>query len=179
MTDFWKKFEKFLGCGIPAVIIKILNATGYECALSLAGMNEDEIQLIEKWVKNRKLDDLFKDSVYVTSDEFKFLPGHQKLLLTIGKEAANYEIFTSNATQFEKESKFPCASFLLKELIDSMENNSNVALRQRRYSEAIQNFAIYIYLLSGKAAYEVLCSNLPLPEVSTICKYRKLLKILY
>lgn len=170
MGDFWINFEKFVGCEIPPIIKKILKATAYDSVLSLAGMNEEEIKQIEKCIKNRKFNDLFKDSVYAMSEEFEFLPGHRKLLLALGKQAENYELLSSM--------KFPCESFLMNELINSMKNNRNVASKQHRYSEAIQNFAIYIYLLSGKAAYEVLCSNLPLPQVPTICEYRKFPKIL-
>lgn len=173
--EFWINFEKFLGCEIPSTIVGILKKTGYECAASLVGMNEKEIRQIEKFVMNHKLD-VLEGSVYAKSDfgQFEFLPGHRKLLLSLGKHAEKYELLSRKAAQFEKEMKFPCASFLMNELIKSMENNSNVTSKQHRYSEAIQNFAIYIYLISGKAAYEVLCSNLPLPQVPTICKFEEI-----
>lgn len=176
MTDFWINFEKFVGSEIPPLIIKILKATAYNSALSIAVMNEEEIKQIEKFIRDRKLDDLLNGSVYANSNEFAFLPGHRKLLLALGKKAEDYELISSNAARLEKEIKFPCASFLMKELIDSMDNNSNVASKGRRYSDIIQNFSIYIYLLSGKAAYEVLCSNLPLPQVPTICELENSIK---
>lgn len=57
----------------------------------------------------------------------------------------------------------------MKELINSLKQNENVPLNGCRYTEALQSFATYIYMLSGKAAYKVLCSNLPLPQACSIC----------
>lgn len=67
----------------------------------------------------------------------------------------------------------------MKELINSMKLNQNLPPNGRRYSETLQSFATYIYMLSGKAAYEVLCRNLPLPQACTICGYLFILESIY
>lgn len=45
------------------------------------------------------------------------------------------------------------------------DNNHNI------YSTEIQHWATYLYMMCGKATYEVLCKNLPLPQVNTVRKY--------
>lgn len=64
----------------------------------------------------------------------------------------------------------PAFSAILRELISSALTNFNRDPKGRKYSEILFDFAIYMYILAGKASYEVMCGNLPLPQVTTICK---------
>lgn len=132
------------------------------------GINDGDINMIENRINSDPPDE-FNISYYSDrSEPFCFLPGHRKLIIQIGKKMNDFE-------QFEKSHRknacnFSNASFIMKELINSFRQNENVPPKSHRYSEALQSFATYIYMLSGKAAYEVLCSNLPIPQACTICE---------
>lgn len=171
-NDFWHSFETFIGMDIPNLLIEILSASGYDNALSVAEINIEEILIIENDV-NKRLQYLLKDSDYYSNcDVFAFLPGHRKLLLLLAEKAKNF-----NPNKNKNEWDLSNASVIMKELINSMKQNANVAPQGRRYSEIIQSFATYIYILSGKAAYEVLCSNLPIPQAVTICKCNRVIHL--
>jgi hypothetical protein len=43
--------------------------------------------------------------------------------------------------------------------------------RKRIYGPALMKFAAYVFLESGRRAYNTLCANLPLPKTVTISKY--------
>lgn len=58
-------------------------------------------------------------------------------------------------------------TFILKELVRSARQNSNLPPTRYRYSEEIQWFSTYVFLLCGRSAYEFLSYNLPIPSVST------------
>lgn len=62
------------------------------------------------------------------------------------------------------------SSVIMREMIENLKKNQNVPPKGRRYSEILQWSATYVFILSGKAAYEVLCKNLPLPQADTVCK---------
>lgn len=180
MNNFWENFQIYIGEKIPEVIVKIMVASGYNCAPSLDGIDEKEIAQIEKHINGRSKSVLVDSPHYSQMKTFEFLPGHKKLLILLGKRAGQYK---SSVNSYDKEENFSKvlqgASFMMKELVKSMQDNLNVAPTKRRYSEAIQQFSIYIYLLSGKAAYEVLCNNLPMPQVSTICNKQLVFVFLY
>lgn len=60
---------------------------------------------------------------------------------------------------------------IMVELIRSALKNQNKAPNARRFSEVIMNFSIYLYIMAGKACYEIISSNLPLPKANTISEY--------
>lgn len=172
MCDFWSEFDSFLDESIPKIIIDILQASGYDNVLSLLNMNEIEINKLEEFVNNNLQSLLEKIPQYSTSKPFSFLPGHRKLLLILGNKAKQYdEIQKKKCSNLRSSRSNNNATPIMNELISSMEANLNVAPTARRYSDACKNYAMYMYMLSGKAAYEALCSNLPLPQVGTVCKY--------
>lgn len=65
----------------------------------------------------------------------------------------------------------PAIPFLLKEFIASSMNNFKKMPNSRRYSQVIQDFSTYIYILCGRYCYEVISKNLPLPQASTVRKH--------
>lgn len=166
IMDFWTNFEKFVG-EIPNETKGILTACGYDNIISLSELDIEEISVIENYANqagkmNSKLQCVLKRS---DSEIFSFLPGHKKVLLVLSQKAKEYKN-KSKCKQWDLSN----ATFIMRELINSMSENSNTPANGHRYSEAIQWFATYIYMMCGKAAYEVLCNNLPLPKDSTICK---------
>lgn len=59
-------------------------------------------------------------------------------------------------------------SGLLKDLYECAVSNSGKKPRGIRPIEEIKDMGTLLYLLSGKMSYEILCSNLPFPAVSTV-----------
>lgn len=174
--NFWRDLQRFVGVHIPDEITQILNALGYDCSIAIDHIDDSEINIIEKNV-GVKWVEYFKNSVYYSSwdgqQAFSFLPGHRKLIKALGQNVTAFEKAQKSESVFKDwlEDFFPNASHIMKELLKSLKENDNVAQHQRRYSETLQWFAVYVYMLAGKSAYEVLCSHLPIPQVSTICEY--------
>lgn len=119
---------------------------------------------------NNKLKNIWqKYSSYSEMQVFAFLPGHRRTLTRLGKQAEEY-ITSKKSTSGLNPTQ---CTIIMNELINSMESNANRPPRARRYSEIILWFSIYIYILAGKASYEILSNNLYLPDVTTIGKIMK------
>lgn len=175
MNNFWSNFQSYLGMRIPVEIIHILEINGYDNTLAMCEITDQEICAIERnstLVVGEKTVPIFKSSNYYSkwnfSDPFSFLPGHRKLIRELGKKAAQYKIYMD--ARKENDVVFSDLSFIMQEMLKAAKQNKNLAPTSHRYSEALQWFSTYIYILSGKAAYEVLSNNLPLPQASTVCK---------
>lgn len=104
------------------------------------------------------------------SNEFKWLPGHRALIVswcsnlsgTSSKSIESIESFNLNHPAFPP---------ILREIIkNTLANHNN---QMRRFSELLLDFCIYIYIMAGKASYEILCENLSLPKPYTISEYTK------
>lgn len=164
IMEFWNKLEKYLG-EIPNKIKTILTVCGYDNMISLSQIDSTEISVIENYVNQAgKLNSMLQGVLEKSDLEtFSFLPGHKKILLVLAQRAKEFK-------NISKKCDLSNATFIMRELIKSMSENSNIPANSHRYSEAIQWFATYIYMMCGKAAYEVLCNNFPLPKDSTICK---------
>lgn len=136
---------------IPNEIINILTSSGFDNILALSELTKEDISDIEKCC----------DKI--------LLPGHRKFIIALGKRAKDFE---SSLGNIKKKGKvdISATSFILQELLKTAAQNANVNPKQHRYSEVIQWFATYVFLIGGRSAYEFLASNLPLPSVSTVCK---------
>lgn len=171
MTTFWNDFQTFVGVQIPYEIIEILTLNGYDSSLALDKIDDDEISVIESKIAGSKWIEVFKKSKYYLNwdpvQKFSLKPGHRKLIKVLGQKVATFEK--------EQASKsfmldFSNASPIMKELLINLKVNENIAPNRRRYSEIVQWFSTYIFMLAGKAAYEVLCANLPIPQAATVCR---------
>lgn len=69
-------------------MINILSSAGYDCALSLAELDESDIKNIETFVSKNQ--NILKDSVYAVDEIFEFLPGHRKLLFVLRNKAIDF-----------------------------------------------------------------------------------------
>lgn len=162
--------EKEMGERLPQPIAFILNETGFSTKIALKGINPDStITQIEKFI-NKNYERLSRGligSIYENIQPFEIAPGHRVVIESIPqymeriKTVKQISEFDTVANDF---------SFVLKMLIETAENNSGREPTGRRYNETIQHFATYIYLMCGRACYETLCTNLPLPQANTICK---------
>lgn len=91
------------------------------------------------------------------SRNFMFLPGHRLFLLKFSKSM-------HSSISFEH----PAFSILLQNMIQTALNNHGKSSSNNRYPELLMDFAIYIYIMAGKASYEVISANLPMPSAVTI-----------
>lgn len=142
----------FIGETIPTQIIDFLSPGGFDNVLALSEIDIDDIAHMENQMKR------------------SLLQGEKKFIIALGKKAREYDESlsrTKNSSDFDLSS----VTFILKELVKSAVQNANVPPNRNRYSEAIQWFSTYIFLLSGKAAYEFISSNMMLPSISTISVY--------
>lgn len=104
----------------------------------------------------------------MTDNEFQLLPGHRTLILELGKSLNSPNRNSDN--NLIQNTKF-IFSNLLTELNKMSIFNLGKTVQARRYSEIIQYFCIYMYMVCGKFCYEILSTNLPIPAPSTVCKY--------
>lgn len=70
-------------------MVNILLSAGYDCALSIADLDEVDIQSIQQLVSS-KSQELLKNTAYVVGEPFEFLPGHRKLLYVLRKKAIEF-----------------------------------------------------------------------------------------
>lgn len=63
-------------------------------------------------------------------------------------------------------------STFLKMLMESLQNNSQAQGKEGyRYKEPLKLFAAYICMIGGRALYQTLSANLPLPSISSIHRF--------
>lgn len=142
----------FVSEKIPNETIEFLSAGGYDNVLALTEIEMNDIEHMEQRMGK------------------SFLPGEKKFIIALGKKAKEYEASLGN-TKKSSDYDLSSATFILKELVISAMQNAKVTPNRYRYSEAIQWFSTYIFLISGRAAYEFISENLLLPSVSTISMY--------
>lgn len=86
---FWNQFQAFFN-SIPESIVKILIASGYDNAISISELCEDEIKIIETYANNNLKHLIEETETYKTHGQFQFLPGHKKLLYALPIRVAEY-----------------------------------------------------------------------------------------
>lgn len=102
---------------------------------------------------------------YQDGKKFKFLPGHKTIILNLS-QGINRDInLSTNSIMIEN----PAFSPLLRSLIKTALNNYEKIPTQKIYPDLLKDFSIYLYIMAGKACYEVIAANLPLPSAGTIC----------
>lgn len=151
-NEFWPNFESFIGQTIPSDIKEFLVVGGYTNELALKEIESDDVTDMESRIGKC------------------LLPGHKKFIIALGKKAKEYDSVKSAALNCEDKFEFD-GTFILKELVETARKNKKVHSTRYRYSDSVQWFATYLFLLGGRATYEFVSSNLPLPSVSTIREY--------
>lgn len=168
--------------------------------LSLQNISLETVKRIEKHVNEhlcniaKELDCCHKD-YYMVQREFKFLPGHCDFLIALSRMLSKskcnqeqdsvYQLDSGNNKEQDNENEpkyepfhftkaiknHPSLSVILKELIVTALRNGVKANQNSQYTDVVRYFATYIYIVGGRSCYEVLYKNLPLPSVSTACKF--------
>lgn len=161
-----KVWDDFPGC---VCLKSILIQSGFDNAASLMCINDTHIENVEKFVEeNRSLVEEMKcghANSYSSMNQFKFLPGHRAILLD----------WCQNKLKSDAESKkftVENAAFspILREILESALTNHHKPKNAHRFSKLLMEFSIHVYIMVGKASYEILCANLPLPKSGTVGK---------
>lgn len=177
----WKTLENLCGREIPQCIQQILTASGFDNEISFECFNESNIIGVEQYV-NKHLRSTINSltccysTFYKAQKVFEFLPGHRNLILQLVEEFRSkrqaYSALACNDISFlERAKNHPAFSYLLQEFVTNSINNFKKKARGCRFTETIHAFSTYIYMLCGRNCYEIICSNLPMPQPSTICMY--------
>lgn len=172
--------EEFSNIEIPPCIQKILSVCGYDNEISIENIKDSDMESIEKHINkyHRNIFDFLSCcncDTYKSQDNFQILPGHRLFISNLSRQLALKRERLSSSTpvetsicEVEQAQNEPAYSLLLKELITNAFNNFKKMPQSRRYSEIVQDFATYIYILCGRNCYEIISSNLPMPQPSTI-----------
>lgn len=156
--------ELFLKDKVPNDIELILQRNGFDTKLALQSIDESVIEEIEKQGNEDR--SILANTSYENVKNFKFKPGHKIFLLNLSKEVILWSE-TDEKISYDTST----FSFMLRKFIQTAENNFGKHPNGYRYDEAIQSFSTYIYLMCGKACYETLSANLPIPKANTICEF--------
>lgn len=171
--------ESKLNSVIPQCIKIILQKSGYDSEMSLTALNENNLSEIELHIQKNHREiftnlDCCHSQTYRNQREFKLLPGHKGFILKIPEKLNSnprpHSLSMICQQLVERSSGLPTITNLLKELLEVAVKNENKSKTQYRYSDVIQFFSIYVYILSGRNCYEILSNNLPMPKVPTICE---------
>lgn len=170
--DFWNSFEKFFGEKFPPCLIKLLLECGYSCSATIQEMSSEDINDIELYIEEN-LKHIVEDlecchsDAYRNQKKFRFLPAHRKFVQSLKSRIKQMNSDAESTHQSSLDQFSP----LLKIIIANARNNLNKIPTQCRYLEIIRYFSMYLYMVCGRFSYEILCSNLPLPQSSTVRKF--------
>lgn len=153
--------EKF-----PFDIKHILEESGFDTELSLLAINNEIIADIERHVNNNR--EILKETSYQNVLTFKFKPGHKAFIVQLPSLIEHLR--DSNPEEVIKFSEKTEFSLILRTFIQTAESNGGKHPKAYRYNETNRYFSTFIYLLCGKACYETLSANLPIPTSNTIRK---------
>lgn len=137
----------------------ILNKSGFDNEIALSEMNLDIISEMES-IETQN-----------SGTAFRFTPGLKCTLLGLPKKIQEYNEWNAkNQTTVSDIENSKNISFIMKEMVKTAIKNDDVDPKRRRYSDTIKDFATFLYMMCGRASYEIISSNLPFPQPSTICK---------
>lgn len=150
----------------------VLNLCGFNTFLSFTEITPSTIRTIEEFVSSQfatqiaQIDcchaEYYKSQI--SRGQFKLLPGHEMLVLVLPKYIEKYQTAYMNQV-IQLDGRY---SFIMNEMLKTAEENKYKEIHGRTYPDSLRFFAVYQFLLSGRAAYKMFQSNLPLPSMPTI-----------
>lgn len=155
---------------------QMLLKCGFDSPEYLKGVVKvDELTELEKYIdQDRTILNfpvcLHKET-YANQKTFKFLPFHRILILNW---SANADTCSNSIDSISIE--HPALSPVLREMIRAALSNYKKLPTNNRYPDLLMDFAMYLYIMAGKASYEVICANIPIPKAGTIRKSKNLAK---
>lgn len=90
VSKFWGKFQNYIGTSIPDILVKILDFTGFDNALSLSALDESDIKIIENLASIKLKDLINKCPLYSGDEPFEYSPGHKKTILNLCIKAQEF-----------------------------------------------------------------------------------------
>lgn len=147
----------------------ILEKSGFDSPEHLRGITESQLNQLENYINQKRM--ILENieiqcshiQFYKQSQNFEFLPGHRLLIDKVSQSPPNVDQYLT----FEH----PAISTLMQKMIQTALNNYNKAPEGNRYPNLLMDFAVYIFIMAGKACYEVIASNLPFPSTIAISNY--------
>lgn len=168
--------EQYIENTLPPCVKILLKFSAYDSLSVLEELNEQRINEIEEFISEcgqnvlNGLSCCHHDK-YKKQTKFKFLPGHRAVLLSLSKifqKSNSQQNISLDISQLNHSNG--AFSVILNELIQTAQTNTHKFKNNAEYSDIIRYFFTYVYLMSGKSAYETLQKNLPIPSTKTICK---------
>lgn len=170
--DFWNRFEQFFGEKIPPCLMKLLFECGYSCSATIRDISSEDINDMELYIEENlnhivKSIECCHSDAYRNQKKFRFLPAHRKFIQSLKSRLA----LMNSDHKLNYQNSLDQLSPLLRTIIENARNNLNKIPKQYRYNEIIRYFSMYLYMVCGRFSYEILCSNLSLPQSSTVRKF--------
>lgn len=165
MSNFFSQLEKDLKEKIPSDLIRILEECGFDSESALSCITSETINEIEQFVNNDL--SILKTTSYEDVVNFKLKPGHKAFIINIPNRMNQLKKETLGENVQSKISDF---SYILRTFIETADMNKGKHPKGFRYNETNRYFSTFIYLMCGKACYEALSANLPIPQANTIRK---------
>lgn len=144
-------------------IKRILIATGFDNEACFAILDESVLNELYKSVDENIIEsfecqhkEIYKE-MYRKQNQFNLLPGHKVQILQLATGQSQKQ----NAMKSDDDLFSINAGFFSK-------SNHNKHPNARRYSDLLTDFSMYNYIMAGKACYEVLSANLPMPKAGTL-----------
>lgn len=166
--NIFRKLEEVLKEPINIDIINILTRSGFDSKVALSCLNLDSIIEIEQYANEDR--SVLEGTSYQNMKTFMFKPGHKIVILNLAEQIKILQKSEDDGNSHGKMSDF---SIVLKTFIDTAESNLEKDPRGFRYNEINRYFSTFVYLFCGKACYETLSANLPIPQACTIRKFFK------
>lgn len=163
--DIFREIEIDLGEELPKFVVDVLKTCAFTNITSLKEINSEIVNEIEEFCNENQelLSNSMIGTVYEHMKPFKFLPGHRLLILKLPKYCEDFSTETPS-------DDLPSDSTAMRALKENARVNLSRAESGKRYNMISKTYAIYLYLMAGKACYESICANLPLPKADTVCE---------
>lgn len=163
--NVFSQLESFLNEKFPVELKQILELSGFDTKSSLMSLKVETIVDIENYANENP--DILKNTTYENTIKFKFKPGHKLRILLLPNQIKNLEESQVNDSLLSKTNNF---SQILKTFIETAESNFGKPPNGFRCDEINRYFSTFVYLLCGRACYDTLSANLPIPTSHTIRK---------
>ena len=128
-------------------------------------INSEIIGDIEEFL-NENMQQL-ENTSYKNITKFKLKPGHKSILLGLPDEIKKLRESQHEDNLLDKIKNFP---EMLKIFLQTAQSNFGRPPNGLRYCEVNRNFSTLVYMLCGRACYDTLSANLPMPTSHTIRK---------
>lgn len=147
--------------------MQILCECGFETRTAILKIDPAKINEIEQYV-NEDLS-MLKNTSYKDVSHFKLRPGHRLFILDLPNRINHWN--ETNIRINRRQFNMTDFSHVLRTFIETVEENYGKEPKGFRYNETNRYFSLFIYLMCGRACYETLSANLPIPQAITISKF--------